>query len=861
MPALRRMGDFAWPHTRGAPVAERLARSPPTKANRVQSSAGSLMDFRMWESCRTMPFVGGFSRGSPVSPPFHSGAAPYSPQSPSSALKTSQLRDAQTSSSSGILHGNTILSKKKPAYRHGDFIDFPVDSPQQISQSLSCVFIGCCPAPGSYGIRKVFPGKSAIGSEACKAGLINCDPISKKLLTLSPVHRGRCSNSQQGHVCTLATMTPSDKGTSHLPFSSPRSFPDAQLFEILHLVAFTTLHGSDKHSLTSQRQVKLAWRGIGQTNTRGGNEQTTKVPNTTVKILYDNPVRLMLDLQCHDEVVPTVRDDVTARPFPPPKLVQRLQYPRQFPSDKCCVAFGKILERPIWWRTSVNRKPNAPLYRSGARAHVLAYTPVVATRNQDGVQFRQNTTGALVIGYPDGVTSQVCLTAANTVLVLRYQLVPTDQGANKYKMFAIEFRSPYSRFARARDGPARATDSTSHELLNAETRDEVQLIRQDTIDCKPFTQSETFDWSIISSATTVADDQPMINVVEHSKNAQCCVDHPLASHQGKPGSLPGLVTRFPHVGIGPDDDVGGRVFSGISRFPRPLIPTVIHTHLNHSHRLSRLRCKLVLAHYCTFSVHAAGASNHRAAIFRPLTSEQQGTHYTRPVASAGELLSRGGSLTLQQFTTCHCSLSTRRFRSKSVQEPRIYWPESPARTDITQLRGGQCDTRRRGHAFHFIVRVGGETRDSPRKAFPPSLRGLLTALRLARCYCSFAFNLLKEHPYTELANVLNVNTALNANSKAERASEGWFHALMNRRIFRGTKLLPPNQGDPDFYMWESCRTMPSVGGFSRGSPVSPAPSSRCCSILTSTTHIGSQDLEVKSRPNFFTQFTKLVINF
>ncbi|KAJ8882846.1 hypothetical protein PR048_014660 [Dryococelus australis] len=51
----------------GATVAERLARSPPTKANRVQSPAGS-PDFRKWESCRTMPLVGRFSRGSPVSP-------------------------------------------------------------------------------------------------------------------------------------------------------------------------------------------------------------------------------------------------------------------------------------------------------------------------------------------------------------------------------------------------------------------------------------------------------------------------------------------------------------------------------------------------------------------------------------------------------------------------------------------------------------------------------------------------------------------------------------------------------------------------------------------------------------------------
>ncbi|KAJ8892034.1 hypothetical protein PR048_004600 [Dryococelus australis] len=49
-----------------AAVAERLGCSPPTKAIQVQSPAGS-QDFRMWESCR----------GSPVSLPFHSGAAPY----------------------------------------------------------------------------------------------------------------------------------------------------------------------------------------------------------------------------------------------------------------------------------------------------------------------------------------------------------------------------------------------------------------------------------------------------------------------------------------------------------------------------------------------------------------------------------------------------------------------------------------------------------------------------------------------------------------------------------------------------------------------------------------------------------------
>ncbi|KAJ8872553.1 hypothetical protein PR048_026159 [Dryococelus australis] len=59
---------------------------------------------RKWESCRTMPLVTGFPRESPISPPPHSGAAPYLFQSPSPALKTPLLRAAQISSHILLLH-------------------------------------------------------------------------------------------------------------------------------------------------------------------------------------------------------------------------------------------------------------------------------------------------------------------------------------------------------------------------------------------------------------------------------------------------------------------------------------------------------------------------------------------------------------------------------------------------------------------------------------------------------------------------------------------------------------------------------------------------------------------------------------
>ncbi|KAJ8897835.1 hypothetical protein PR048_003188 [Dryococelus australis] len=55
-------------------------------------------------------------------------------------------------------------------------------------------------------------------------------------------------------------------------------------------------------------------------------------------------------------------------------------------------------------------------------------------------------------------------------------------------------------------------------------------------------------------------------------------------------------------------------------------------------------------------------------------------------------------------------------------------------------------------------------------------------------------------------------------------------------------LAPPPAGSPDFHKWESCRTIPMVGGSSRGSSVSPAPSFWRRSMFTSITLIDSQDL-------------------
>ncbi|KAJ8894357.1 hypothetical protein PR048_006987 [Dryococelus australis] len=81
----------------GATVAERLACSPPTKAIRVQFPAGSLRILACENRAGRCRWSAGFIRDLLFPPPLHFGAAPYSPRSPSSSLKTSMLTAAQIS--------------------------------------------------------------------------------------------------------------------------------------------------------------------------------------------------------------------------------------------------------------------------------------------------------------------------------------------------------------------------------------------------------------------------------------------------------------------------------------------------------------------------------------------------------------------------------------------------------------------------------------------------------------------------------------------------------------------------------------------------------------------------------------------
>ncbi|KAJ8867491.1 hypothetical protein PR048_031293, partial [Dryococelus australis] len=158
----------------GATVAEWSDSSPP-KASRVQSAAGSLPDFLKWRSCRTIPLVGGFSRGSPFPPhPFvpallHAHLNSPSPAPRPHCLLIKAILILKLSEELGrlqVLGDSCGLGQTQQERHTGKVVSsafcgfvykrhFRNKTPQSYAYwSLNCMFIGCCPTPGSYGIRK-----------------------------------------------------------------------------------------------------------------------------------------------------------------------------------------------------------------------------------------------------------------------------------------------------------------------------------------------------------------------------------------------------------------------------------------------------------------------------------------------------------------------------------------------------------------------------------------------------------------------------------------------------------------------------------------------------------------------------------
>ncbi|KAJ8870631.1 hypothetical protein PR048_029654 [Dryococelus australis] len=109
-------------------------------------------------------------------------------------------------------------------------------------------------------------------------------------------------------------------------------------------------------------------------------------------------------------------------------------------------------------------------------------------------------------------------------------------------------------------------------------------------------------------------------------------------------------------------------------------------------------------------------------------------------------------------------------------------------------------------------------------------------------YCSFTLSVQGQEARERYGRQLHALLAASSLLRPKRAvfpSNKLFEFVVPICILSGgvVRLLASHLGEPgslpDFRMWESCRTTPLVGRFSRGSPVSPVPSFQRCSTLTS----------------------------
>ncbi|KAJ8882376.1 hypothetical protein PR048_014180 [Dryococelus australis] len=378
----------------------------------------------------------------------------------------------------------------------------------------------------------------------------------------------------------------------------------------------------------------------------------------------------------------------------------------------------------------------------------------------------------------------------------------------------------------------------------------------------------------------------------HSRFLRPCIPPLIRLHKGRDGVAVGLpASLLGELGsilrrVAPGFSHGGnracrRVFSGISHLPRPLIPALIHTHLvSPSSTLNPLhvkRCPNLSTPLHLRLISPPPAVKAWLIDLRTCRCETRRTKLTSAILSflprtLDCRYSPPKLLCLYYVIASHprCSFDCYNCRS------RIFAREN---------RTGRCR----------CLRGFSRTSHFPRLCFPALLRNhivspssalkssLLRATTTSSlcCECTnhrvIAFNHSAHPRRFEVCKYISIRSGYDNSLYCCFCITTQYHAVLSNTEVK-QPLVPPTPtgqwtavaerlacspptkanwgqspaGSWEFRKWESCRTRPLVGGFSRGSPVSPALSFRRHSILTSITRIGSQNLAVTSRPNLLT---------
>ncbi|KAJ8882478.1 hypothetical protein PR048_014289 [Dryococelus australis] len=235
----------------GAVVAKRLACSPPTKANLVQSPAGSPRIFTCGNRVGRCRWSAGILEDLSFHPPLHTCAAPYSLQSPSSALKTSLLRTAQISSltpssANATTHKLTLncsvhvcthlgnLENREKSGRDSDFesVQLPVNSLYLTRRDernrlhgsctrlqMTCETAAYTAASHTHASKMASPADKMLKRQSAARRLAN----SK--------HSAACTSQSNTRLVPIASRCLSDNGHTHIKVTAAPFCPCVLIYK------------------------------------------------------------------------------------------------------------------------------------------------------------------------------------------------------------------------------------------------------------------------------------------------------------------------------------------------------------------------------------------------------------------------------------------------------------------------------------------------------------------------------------------------------------------------------------------------------------------------------------------------------
>ncbi|KAJ8880005.1 hypothetical protein PR048_020627 [Dryococelus australis] len=372
---------------------------------------------------------------------------------------------------------------------------------------------------------------------------------------------------------------------------------------------------------------------------------------------------------------------------------------------------------------------------------------------------------------------------------------------------------------------------------------------------------------------------------------------PLATNSAKPNLLkrtgfnPGLVTpEISQVGIVTDCAVGRRIFSGISSFPPPFHSGAAR----YSPRFTGSQdlevksrpniCTLSTILTSNYTVTNVGRISeqisHGCAVFFRLvfnmTSQEYDSAVTMTLITIGfiiiatqrDMIDCKSFYTIKDIPLGPYQIGSPLVDDRPIMNVVMYWVVSDVVWTNRTMVSPNTNTNRTGvlaavDIAHFQAITQSVTKlvllhqsYGPRSLVPASLNILLLKtpvyLELFLAFEAERRGSVKGDTATRTKSpIATKRKALDgrAEEKNERRSSAYTRThIYSTSVIKIVALctrrtgFKSRSGHRPFRLWESCRTMPLVGEFSRGSPVSPATSFRRRSIFTYIALIGSQDL-------------------